>query len=204
MISPNTVENKAYLEDVWAGLVNGRPVNQKSIEFLGRQLIVPFSVDNVARFSFQQLCSEPLSAADYLQLVSNYKTIVVTDVPKMTLKDRYEARRFITLLDAVYESKASLIMIAETDVLNLFTDHGSKRGNADNGYQDLADDMNLTSEEIKASPVFSGEEELFAFQRAISRLIEIQGVSWLNEEARRAVLGAAVRRMESGAGRSVS
>ena len=71
----------------------------------GRDVNVPLASGQAARFTFKELCESPLSAADYLELNSKYKAFVVTDVPPMGYKTRDLARRFITFIDAVYESR---------------------------------------------------------------------------------------------------
>lgn len=60
-----------------------------------------------ARFKFSELCGSATSAADYLELCRHYRAFVVTDVPAMDHRSRDLARRFITFVDAVYESKVS-------------------------------------------------------------------------------------------------
>lgn len=57
----------------------------------------------MCRFTFRELCGQPLSAADYLEIVRHYDTMVLEDVPRMTLEHRNEARRFITLVDMLYD-----------------------------------------------------------------------------------------------------
>lgn len=75
----------------------------------GREVNVPLASGKAARFKFDELCGKPMSAADYLELCRHYETFVVTDVPGMDHKSRDLARRFITFVDAAYESKVSVI-----------------------------------------------------------------------------------------------
>lgn len=67
----------------------------------------------VARFEFDELCKQPLGAADYLTLARHYPTILVDHVPKMGLDERNWAARFVTFIDALYESKTKLVMSAD-------------------------------------------------------------------------------------------
>lgn len=71
----------------------------------GRKINVPEASGFAAKFSFNDICGGPTSAADYLELCKHYRAFVVTDVPRMDYKTRDLARRFITFVDAVYESK---------------------------------------------------------------------------------------------------
>ncbi|KAJ1339315.1 hypothetical protein BSLG_006082 [Batrachochytrium salamandrivorans] len=88
------------------------------------------------------------------------------NVPAMTLAHRNEARRFITLLDAMYENRTKLTphaqIIADTHRL-------------------LMDDLKLSTEQATSS-LFTGAEEVFAFQRAISRLTEMQTHGWVGDD----------------------
>lgn len=87
----------------------GDPVNDPphpaTHEVWGRKVEVPLASGKAARFTFQQLLGQATGAADYLELVRHYEAFIVTDVPAMTMQQRDLARRFITFIDAVYESK---------------------------------------------------------------------------------------------------
>src|SRR5436190_11690257 len=74
----------------------------------GRDVIVPQASGKAARFTFGELIGRATGAADYLELVRSYESFIVTDVPGMTLRERDLARRFITFIDAVYESRVCL------------------------------------------------------------------------------------------------
>ena len=66
----------------------------------------------VARFAFAELCERPLGAADYLALAWRYHTLIVDGIPRMNAEHRNQARRFITLIDTLYESRANLVCAA--------------------------------------------------------------------------------------------
>jgi cell division protein ZapE len=66
----------------------------------------------VARFTFDELCKQPLGAADYLTLARHYPTILLDRVPQMGADERTWAARFVTLIDALYESKTKLVISA--------------------------------------------------------------------------------------------
>ena len=90
------------------------------IEFKGRKINVPRVSGAVAFFSFGDLCSIPLGAGDYLLLAKRFRSIIISDVPVMTSQNQDLARRFMVLIDALYESKAHLIMSAAADPTNLY------------------------------------------------------------------------------------
>ena len=71
-------------------------------------------------FTFQDLCSRPLSAADYLELCRNFDTIFIQDIPQLTIQTRTEARRFITMIDTLYDHRVKLICSAAVPPEKLF------------------------------------------------------------------------------------
>jgi protein AFG1 len=81
------------------------PPHPDTQEVWGRKIEVPLASGKAARFTFQQLLGRATGAADYIELVRHYDAFIVTDVPGMTAQQRDLARRFITFIDAVYESK---------------------------------------------------------------------------------------------------
>ncbi|GAA5949749.1 hypothetical protein JCM3765_007675 [Sporobolomyces pararoseus] len=99
------------------GKVEGEP---KELSVYGRKLKVPWSKGGVARFSFKELCEKALGPADYITLGSEFHTIIVDNVPILPLNAKNEARRLITLLDALYETKTRLLAFAEAPIDSLF------------------------------------------------------------------------------------
>ncbi len=83
------------------------------IAYKGRQITVPQAAGGVARFSFDDLCRQPLGAGDYLKLVRAYHTMIISDVPGMDGRTRNEARRFINLIDTLYDNDVKLVISAE-------------------------------------------------------------------------------------------
>ena len=80
---------------------------------MGRHVHVPRSNDNCAWFDFDDLCDRPLGAADYLSVCERYKVLIVDNVPQLDASRFNEARRFVTLIDAIYESKTRLILASQ-------------------------------------------------------------------------------------------
>jgi len=99
------------------GAARGQPLE---IALLGRALRVPQAVDHVARFSFDELCRRPLAAADYLALAQHFHTLVVDRIPRLEADERDAARRFITLIDALYDMKVKLIASAAAEPAELY------------------------------------------------------------------------------------
>jgi len=86
----------------------------------GRMLHVPKSLKGVAVFSFKRLCAEARGAADYLAIARNYHTVILVGVPRLGPDQRNEAARFVTLIDALYESKVKLIATADAEPADLY------------------------------------------------------------------------------------
>ncbi|KAL7753982.1 ATPase [Sorochytrium milnesiophthora] len=198
---PLSPANIARVERIWAKLIEGHTAAPLMLPIpnLGRSLPISQAVPalKTARFTFQQLCMEALGPADYLALVDAYDTIVLTDIPKMTLDQRMEARRFITFVDAVYEHKATLICTAQVSVHQLFIGEPHRHKHDTSGHvihhhehpsSDMVESLDVTMEELRNSSMFSGEEEVFAFQRAVSRLAEMQGLQWLRSDVRQKLI----------------
>jgi cell division protein ZapE len=91
----------------------------------GRVVVVPQAAMGVARFSFAELCEQPLGPADYLKIAHNFHTLLIDRVPILGRDNRNEAKRFVILIDALYENKVKLIASAEAEpeTLNPKGDH---------------------------------------------------------------------------------
>lgn len=96
------------------------PWTPAKLQVYGRQLIVPRHFNGVSCWTFDELCGSRLGSADYITLASNFHTIILTDVPVLTTLQKNEARRLITLLDALYESRCKLLVSAEAGPDDLF------------------------------------------------------------------------------------
>jgi protein AFG1 len=88
------------------------PWTSFALRVYGRALIIPLQHNGVALFTFDQICGASLGPADFITLASTYPTILITSVPVLTLLQKNEARRFITLLDAMYEARCRLALTA--------------------------------------------------------------------------------------------
>ena len=116
----------------------------------GRMLHVPKSLKGVAVFSFKRLCTEARGAPDYLAIARKYHTVILVAIPQLGPERRNETMRFITLIDALYEHKVKLIATAAAEPAALYD---TSRGGDDEGR--------------------------FAFDRTVSRLMEMQSRDYL-------------------------
>ena len=94
----------------WVGDV--QPV-QGSLSVMGRKLPFRRYGTDAGRFSFHDLCEQPVGAADYLAIAKQVRLLILTDIPKLAAEKRNEAKRFVTLIDALYEHKVKLVATAE-------------------------------------------------------------------------------------------
>ncbi|KAI4696376.1 uncharacterized protein J4E88_000553 [Alternaria novae-zelandiae] len=119
LIQPTTAENMIEFGESFNTVVESAtnhsypiPWEPATLTVYNRPLEIPAQYNGVAFFTFAELCGAVLGPADYITLASTYHTFIVTDVPIMGLLMKSEARRFITLLDAMYEARCRLIITA--------------------------------------------------------------------------------------------
>ena len=103
----------ACLDDAWRRFTGGERGGAHDLPHKGRSIRVPRAFMGVARFSFHDLCEQPLSAADYLRIARGYHTIILDRIPVMTYDSRNAAKRFIILIDTLYDMNVKLIASAE-------------------------------------------------------------------------------------------
>jgi len=102
----------ARLDDAWRRLTGGERGMAQELPLKGRTVQVPRAFMGVARFSFHDLCEEPLAAVDYLRIAREFHTIILDRIPAMTYDDRNAAKRFIILIDTLYDTNVKLIASA--------------------------------------------------------------------------------------------
>jgi predicted ATPase len=122
MISPSSgIESViAKLADRSCSDPSNNPWESSSLQIYGRKVHIPRIFNGAAAFTFDELCAARLGPADYISIASTYHTVFITDAPILTTALRNEARRFITLLDALYETKCKLSISAAAGPDDLF------------------------------------------------------------------------------------
>jgi cell division protein ZapE len=98
----------AAMAHVFDELIEGVAPHASSLRVAGRKLVVPLTAAGVARFDFSALCGVALGPGDYLALATHYNTVLIDGIPRLSPDNFDEARRFVTLVDALYEHRVKL------------------------------------------------------------------------------------------------
>lgn len=133
------------LNQAFRDLTDDATPHAETLKVRGRELKAPVTAKGVARFTFEELCARPLGAADYLAIAARFHTVILSGIPVLPPAKRNEAKRFVTLIDALYEARTKLICSA------------------------AAPPQDLNPE----------GETSFAFQRTVSRLMEMQADDYI-------------------------
>ena len=96
---------RAALDDAFEQMMEGETVAPVSLHVMGRTLPVLQASNGVARFNFEDLCARNLGAGDYLAIATHFHAVVLDDVPRLTPDNHNEARRFINLVDNLYDHR---------------------------------------------------------------------------------------------------
>lgn len=145
------------------------PWEGTTLRVYGRNFLVHRHLLGVTKWTFHELCCTNLGPADYITLASTFHTLILTDVPVLTMLHKNEARRFITLLDALYEARCKLLISAEAGPDDIFfpetkqaikdgTSHASEDGTYPETFSEIYQDQtspfrpNISSYTFSASP----------------------------------------------------
>ncbi len=110
---PLGAQSDRELDESFEALTDEKHGDEVTLDVMqGRTLTVPEAAKGVARFSFPELCAKPLGAADYLAIAGNFHTLVLSGIPRMGPDRRNEAKRFVTLIDTLYDKRIKLVCSA--------------------------------------------------------------------------------------------
>eukprot|EP00941_MAST-03F_sp_MAST-3F-sp1_P005838 g5838.t1 len=173
----------------------------------GRKLHVPRALNGVCHFHFEQLCGNAaaLGVADYMSITSNFHTCLIEGVPKLSEENRNEAQRFVSLIDTLYDNKCLLGISAHVALEELFEGIDARKqekvkskgdfsidvafeGGSSSGRHTtfLPGGVEWSATGLKGASLADASgakvsEGVFAFNRALSRLVEMQGSAYVNE-----------------------
>jgi cell division protein ZapE len=112
-LTPLEPANEARLRAYFARLTHGATVRADTLTVHGRDLTIPMAADDIAFATFKELCEMPLGPADYLAIAERYDVLFLSRIPQLGPEKRNEAKRFVTLIDALYEHRVKLVCTAE-------------------------------------------------------------------------------------------
>jgi cell division protein ZapE len=113
--APLDAQAEADFDGLWRSLTEGADESLATLEVLGRQITFPRTVGACLRASFASLCGQALGPQDYLAVAARFETVFLERVPQLTPDRRNEAARFVTLIDALYEAKMKLVVLAAAE-----------------------------------------------------------------------------------------
>mmetsp|Transcript_11036 Transcript_11036/g.16698 ORF Transcript_11036/g.16698 Transcript_11036/m.16698 type:complete len:520 (-) Transcript_11036:1405-2964(-) len=171
----------------WVDIQKKKEIN---IAF-NRTLIVPEVNQHgtIARFSFNDLCNVELGSSDFRMIAQQFRALIIDDIPLLTLKEHDQARRFITLVDELYEAKCALMCCAVTGPEKLFVSGESELNGLHKDVKDTTGGLETEvgetlgidvaqSNGMTAGELASVQELSFAFRRAASRLKELTSLQF--------------------------
>ncbi|MES1920786.1 hypothetical protein MHBO_002422 [Bonamia ostreae] len=154
---PITAENTKKFKSAFKKVSKGEKVSKRILKTFGRSVLVPKAVKKIAFFQFEQLCDSPLSATDFQALAENFKIIFVENLRAIKSDESDILRRLILLVDELYNAKVVLVALSQVPMERIFE----------------------VDEKERAS-----KDEVFAWERCLSRLNEMQTKEYLDEASR--------------------
>ena len=191
---------QAQLEEIFGGTASGTEAEDIQVLF-GRSVQVARFNDRCAWFDFAELCCQPLGAADYISLCDRFPVIIMERVPQLDANHLDEARRFVTLIDACYESRTRLVLAAQVPLDELFVDFEAQVESSDEDGELIVSEKGGNSSSfattmirtkkgeyyewsatgrigVSLAQLSSANDLAFSFRRAASRLVEMGGKEW--------------------------
>jgi len=121
-LTPGNGETDAKLQNSFKTLTVGVEPHIRTLNVNGREISIPQAAEGVGFCSFAELCETPMGAGDYLEIAECFQTLIVSRIPKLSSERRDVAKRFVTLIDALYDFKVKLICSAEVSPMELYTE----------------------------------------------------------------------------------
>jgi cell division protein ZapE len=118
--SPVTPETQAGFDALWINVLDGSAETGETVEVSGHKIRLPHTAGGHLRASFVSLCGVALGAQDYLAIAKRFHTVFIEDVPSLSADNRNEAARFVSLVDALYEARAKVVVLAQAEPDDLY------------------------------------------------------------------------------------
>lgn len=110
--TPLGAKTDTAMNEAWRGLTAGAPAGQAHLTAGSRKLVIPCAARGVGRGSFAHWCGQPYGPGDYLRIAAAFPILFIDNIPLLSPENRNEAKRFVTLIDALYEARCTLICSA--------------------------------------------------------------------------------------------
>jgi cell division protein ZapE len=120
--TPGGAQARETLGQLWDDLTGHDPGQALNLRVNGRDVVIPKAHNGVGRASFWELCGQPLGAADYLAVAEALRVLILDDIPQLSSGNYNQAKRFVTLVDALYEGRVRLIASAAAEPEKLYTE----------------------------------------------------------------------------------
>lgn len=171
----NFIRDDVRVDELFEHLtgVDVREAQPRALHFMGRELRVGRAHGDVLMTSYKELCEDHHGSSDFRALAKTYSHVLIKDFPQLSLKHKTPLRRFIIMMDIFYDRSVKIILSSHVPIDQIINLSGNQEINADE-LRMLMDDLALSMDEAKSMSLFTGEDEMFAHKRAISRLFEMQ------------------------------
>ncbi|MFD1797739.1 AFG1 family ATPase [Paracoccus aurantiacus] len=120
--SPLNRDTRLAVDKIWTDLTGGEAAPPLVLEVKGRKVEIPHHFGRAGRASFWDLCSRALGPADYLAIANALDLLVIDEIPQLSSSNFNEAKRFVTLIDALYEAKVRVIASAAAEPERLYVE----------------------------------------------------------------------------------
>ncbi|WP_099866940.1 cell division protein ZapE [Pararhizobium haloflavum] len=127
-LHPVDAKARATFEKAWREEIAGETVARRTIAHRGREIVVPKAANGSARFTFDDLCAQPLGASDYGRIAAQFDTVFIEDIPVLSRSRRNEAKRFIMLVDTLYDARRRAFMLAAAAPEALYAEKSGTEG----------------------------------------------------------------------------
>ncbi|WP_395542969.1 cell division protein ZapE [Neotabrizicola sp. sgz301269] len=111
---------RGQIQAIWDDLTGTAPGQPLKLPVNGREIVLPRFANGVGRATFWELCARPLGPADFLAIAQAVRVLILEDIPQLSSSNFNEAKRFVTLIDALYEARVRLICSAADEPERLY------------------------------------------------------------------------------------
>lgn len=118
--SPIDPDHEQSFDTLWRDMLGPEDEDGETLEVLGRKIHFPHAAGGLLRASFASLCSVALGPNDFVAVAERFHTVFLDGLPRLTPQRREEARRLVVLIDALYEARTHLIVLAEAEPTALY------------------------------------------------------------------------------------